>query len=145
MVAVAVGVVAVAGLIVGAQHGARQQAALARTSSARAWQLDARYWSCLDAQARSLAPRESHVWLDFHNLGEEILLQKVFVPWTVEVAHRGQAAIWISLRSGTGRGSCLGSKLQATYPRINGTPPLFRNGTGGSFPGKIQELPMTPL
>lgn len=143
--AIAFGVVAVTGLVVGALHGARQQSSLATSASARSWQLDMQYWSCLDAQARSLAPPGSRVWLDYHNLGEEILLQKVFVPWTTEVTRRDQAKIWISLRSDHGGDSCLGTALKGTYPESGHATPVVRDGTGGNLPGRVRQLPTTPL
>jgi hypothetical protein len=136
--------VALVGLLLGAAHGARQQSSLASTDNVRAWQVDARYWSCLDAQARSLASPGVRVWLDYHNLGQEILLQKVFASWTVVVAHKNAGSVWISLQSRSGPGTCLGSVIQGTRPGSVGTKPITRDGTGGSFPGPAK-LPATPL
>jgi hypothetical protein len=136
--------IALAGLAVGATHGARQQLSLASSDNVRAWQVDARYWSCLDAQARSLADPGVTVWLDYHNLGQEILLQKVFAPWTVVVAQRQRGSVWVSLRSRRGPGTCLGSVIQGTRPGPRGAKPTTRDGTGGSFPGPAK-LPSTPL
>jgi hypothetical protein len=139
-----VGLVAVAGLGVGAVHGARQASSLAGTSEARAWQADYLYYACLDAQAHSLVPPGAHVWIDTRNSSVLYTLEQVLSPWAIVVHHHNQATTWVSLRDATGSGACLGRVVQARYPSLFGPGTITRTGTGGSFPGR-RSLPSTPL
>ena len=116
IVAAAVVVVALGGLLVGAFHGARQSSSIATAADARSWETDATYWACLDAQAHSLVAPGEHIWYDTHNLANWVTLEKVFAPWTVGVSERSQARVWVSLRPARGRDQCLGTVVVGARP-----------------------------
>jgi hypothetical protein len=143
MLALVLAFAAVAGLAVGAVHGARQSSTLASAADARAWQTDEDYWACLDAQAHSLAAPGERVWLDTHNLSDWVTLEKVFGPWADVVNERGQAGVRVSLRPAKGRDQCLGTVLVGTGPHGAGGRAIVRVGTGGSLRGH-RPLPTTP-
>jgi hypothetical protein len=135
---------ALVGLGVGAVHAVRQTSSLSSAADVRAWQADARYWACLDSQAHSLVRSGTHVFIDTHNLGDLITLEKVLSPWAIVVQHRDQASVRVSLFDTTGPDTCLGTRLQGRYPSPSGPRTIVRDGTGGSYPGH-RSLPPTPL
>ena len=143
IVAAAVVVAALGGLLVGAFHGARQSSSIATAADARSWQTDATYWACLDAQAHSLVAPGEHIWYDTHNLAAWVTLEKVFAPWTVGVSERSQARAWVSLRPARGRDQCLGTVVVGARPEDANGRVVVRTGTGGSFRGR-HPLPSTP-
>ena len=72
------------------------------------------------------------------------MLQKVLVPWALQVSHPDQAHVWVSLRPARGEDQCLGTVVVGTYPGAKDARHAVRIGTGGSFPGH-NPLPSTPL
>jgi hypothetical protein len=141
---VVLGGAALVGLAVGAVHGVRQTSSLSTAADVRAWQADARYWACLDSQARSLVRSGTHVFIDTHNLGDYITLEKALSSWAIVVQRRDQASTRLSLRDASGPDTCLGTRLQGRYPDPSGPGTIVRDGTGGSYPGH-RLLPSTPL
>ena len=142
--ALVVGAVALCGLTVGAVHGGRSTAANSTERQAASWQLDAAYWRCLDAQARSVIAPNEPIWIDRSDLVSFVALEKVLGPWADIASRRDEGRVVVTLSSRTGRGTCLGSQV-VTRARLPGGGTVVRHGTGASLPGSARQLPSTPL
>lgn len=121
---------AVAGLAVGAVHGARSAASLEGPRAVARANLDDRYYACLTAQARTLVRPGQTVEISTANLGDWGTLAKAVAGWAVLTDHRARAAAVLSLESLPGPGACLGSVVVARYP--DGS---VRRGVGAAVPG----------
>jgi hypothetical protein len=135
----AVGLVAVAGLAVGAVHGARSTAAQADDQQVALGQLDVAYYDCLAAQVHSLVGPGQLVVVSTADPGNWATLAKAVAPWAVMTEDRQRAVAVLQMAPRRGTGSCLGSVVVARYPDGR-----TRVGTGGSLPGD-EPPPMTPL
>ncbi|HEX4081470.1 MAG TPA: hypothetical protein VHX40_00785 [Acidimicrobiales bacterium] len=134
-----VGLVAVAGLAVGAVHGARSTTAQADDREVALGQLDVAYYDCLAAQVHSLVGPGQVVAVSTANPGNWATLAKAVAPWAVMTDDQRRAVAVLYLAPRHGAGSCLGSAVVARYPDGR-----VRVGTGGSLPGD-EPPPMTPL
>ena len=134
-----VGLVAVAGLTVGAVHGARSSGAQADDEQVALAHLDVAYYDCLAAQVHSLVRPGQVVAVSTANPGNWATLAKVVAPWGTMTEDQRQAVAVLRMAPRHGAGACLGSVVMARYPDGG-----VRVGTGGSLPGDEQP-PMTPL
>jgi hypothetical protein len=134
----AVVVAALAGLGVGAVHGARAQAAQAAPAETARWRLDVAYYDCLSAQVHSVVHRGQVVDVSTADPGAWGTLVKVVAPYAVVTTVRSGHEV-LTLASRPGAGSCLGSVVVARYPSG-----VVRVGTGASLPG-AGAPPQTPL
>ncbi len=135
----ALGLVAAAGLAVGAVHGARSAGAQADDQQVALGQLDVAYYDCLAAQVHSLVGPGQVVAVSTANPGNWATLAKAVAPWAVMTDDQRRAVAVLSMAPRRGTGACLGSVVVARYPDGR-----VRVGTGGSLPGD-EPPPMTPL
>lgn len=126
----AVGLAAVAGLAVGAVHGARSADSLTGARSVALANLDDRYYDCLSTQVRSLVRPGRLVVISTANLGNWSTLGKAVAGWAVVTDERRRAVAVLSLAAHHRSGACLGSVVVARYR--DGT---VRLGHGASVPG----------
>jgi hypothetical protein len=131
-------------LAVGAVHGVRSTTSLSTDRQVATWNLDNRYWACLDTQARSLVRPGAHIWLTDVNFGTAIALEKLLAPWVYLVNRPEQASAYLTLRTQPGPGSCLGSVVVGRFPGPAGPGSIVKVGRGASLPGHEQP-PATPL
>jgi hypothetical protein len=134
----AVGLVAAAGLAVGAVHGARSTGAQADDRQVALGRLDVAYYDCLAAQVHSLVGPGQIVAVSTANPGNWATLAKAVAPWAVMIEDQRRAVAVLSMAPRRGTGACLGSVVVARYPGGR-----VRVGTGGSLPGD-EPPPMTP-
>jgi hypothetical protein len=135
----AVGLVAVAGLTVGAVHGVRSTATQADEQQVALGRLDVAYYDCLAAQVHSLVGPGQVVAVSTANPGNWATLSKAVAPWAVMTEDEPRAVAVLQMAPRHGAGSCLGSVVVARY--ADGR---VRVGTGSSLPGD-EPPPMTPL
>ncbi len=135
----AVGLVAVVGLTVGAVHGARSTGAQADDQQVAVGRLDMAYYDCLAAQVHSLVGPGQVVAVSTASPGNWVTLAKAVAPWAVMTDRERRAVAVLSMAPRHGAGACLGSVVVARYPGGR-----LRTGTGGSLPG-AESPPMTPL
>jgi len=132
-------------LTTGAVHGVRGTTALSSNRETASWELDVRYWDCLDVQAHSLVAPDQRVWMDTTNLVALVTLIRVFGPWAALVDSPRLARVYVTVRSGVARGGCLGTLVVGMFDGPRGPGSVLRTGTGASMPGSPLELPSTPL
>jgi hypothetical protein len=130
--------VAMTGLVVGAVHGWRAQAAQGSPTEVARWRVDTEYYDCLAAQVHSVVQRGQTVDVSTADPGAWGTLVKVVAPYAVVSSHRTGHVV-LTLVSRPGAGSCLGSVVVARYPSG-----AVRAGTGGSLRGS-ETPPQTPL
>jgi hypothetical protein len=144
-IAVLVAVVSLVALVVVAGSSIRQTERTSTSRQTAAWNLDDRYWTCLETQARSLVQPEEHVWIDPSvGLSRYVNLEFVLAPFVVIVPDRSQATAWLTLRTGHGSGTCLNWEVVGRFDGPGGSHTVVRRGTGASLSSK-QPLPTTPL
>jgi hypothetical protein len=144
-IAVPVAVVSMVALVAVATSSVRQTEQRSESGQAAAWNLDNRYWSCLETQARSLVQPEEHVWIDPSiGLGNYVNLEFILSPWVVLVHNQNQARAWLTLRTSRGPGTCLNWEVEGRIEGPGGTHTALRKGTGASL-FSTRPLPTTPL
>ena len=132
-------------LVTVASSGVRQTEARSTSGQSAAWNLDNRYWSCLETQARSLVQPQEHVWIDPSiGLGNYVNLEFVLAPWVVLVHNQNRATAWLTLRTSNGPGTCLNWEVAGRIEGPGGSRSALRKGTGASLFSR-QTLPTTPL
>ena len=144
-IAVPVAVSSMVALTVVAISGVHHTKEATASGQSAAWNLDDRYWSCLERQARSLVQPEERVWIDpSFDLNKKVTLEFILAAWAVLVVNRDQAQAWLNLRTAQGPGTCLGSEVYGRFSDLNGSHSVTRIGTGASL-FSDQPLPSTPL
>jgi len=128
-----------------ALNGVRSTTNLSTQKQVNAWELDSRYWDCLETQAHSLVRPGERIWMDTTNLVYQVTLERIMANWTEFTSSARSAQAFVTIRPDKKQGSCLGSVVEGLFDGPRGPGTLVRLGTGGSVPGSTTELPETPL
>ncbi len=141
--ALAIVVVAVAGLGVQAVRGNRTVSVQRDARTVQDAKLDNAFYQCLDVQTRSLVSPGETVWLA-ETIGGLVTMIKGVGSWVTIAGRSSSADVMLSLSSDvTGHQACLGSVVVATYATPHGGVKV-RFGSGASVPG-IGPPPAPPL
>jgi hypothetical protein len=128
-----------------AVHGERATAEISTDKQVAAWEIDARYWNCLETQARSLVRPGERVWLDTFDFVSQVTLIRIMGGWVDFTASAKPAQVYVTIRPATGKDGCLGSVVVALFGGPRGPGTVVRLGSGSSFAGSPNDLPVTPL
>jgi hypothetical protein len=121
-----IGLGALATLAVGSVHLARQTTSVTDPAQVRADRVDARYYQCLDTQARSLVRPGQEVRL-IGDLASVVTLGKAVGGWTVLAT--GPHVVQLSLRPAR-TGGCDGVVVAGRFPAAGDGPAVERLGHG---------------